>query len=182
MTTSAHLRKTALSLPEAAEERTSSGTITFVVHGKRFASTGENTEAHLRLPQAEADEFLAEYPGAERLSERGRAVGVRVPLEDINGQRLNHWVRRAWLSRAPKRLAAQAVAADTATPGDVGDLPKAIGRPATRALTAAGITTLDQVADLTEAELRAMHGIGPKVVKILHETLAAGGRTFRESR
>lgn len=182
MTTSAHLRKTALSLPEAGEERTSSGTVAFVVHGRRFASTGRNNEAHLHLPRAEADEFLAAYPGAERLSDRGRAVGVRIPLEDIDGQRLNHWVRRAWLSRAPKRLVAQAVAADTATAGDVGDLPRAIGRPATRALTAAGITTLAQVADLTEAELRAMHGIGPKAVDVLREALDADGRAFRPSR
>ncbi|RSN50627.1 hypothetical protein [Actinomadura sp. WAC 06369] len=182
MTTSAHLRKTALSLPETGEERTGSGTTAFVVHGKRFASTGDHGEARLHLPPAEADAFLAAFPGAGRLSDRGRAVGVRVPLADIDGQRLNHWVRRAWLSRAPKRLVAQAVAADIATAGDVGDLPKAIGRPATRALTAAGITTLAQVADLTEAELRAMHGIGPKAVDVLRETLAADGRTFGEPR
>lgn len=55
---------------------------------------------------------------------------------------------------------------------DAGDLPKAIGRPATRALTSAGITTLAKVAALTDAELLALHGVGPKAVRILREALA----------
>jgi predicted flap endonuclease-1-like 5' DNA nuclease len=59
-----------------------------------------------------------------------------------------------------------------------GDLP-AIGRPATNALAAAGITTLAQVAELSEAELRALHGVGPKAVTILQEALAADGLAFR---
>ncbi|MFD0905764.1 hypothetical protein [Actinomadura sediminis] len=175
MTTSAQLRKTALSLPETAEERTSTGTTAFTVGGRRFASTAGN-EVHLHLPRAEAQQFLTAYPGA-----RQSAAGVGVPLDDVDGQRLNHWVRRAWLSQAPERLAAQAAAADTATAGDVGDLPKAIGRPATRALTAAGVTTLAQVAELTEGELRAMHGVGPKAVGVLRATLAADGRSFKEA-
>jgi predicted flap endonuclease-1-like 5' DNA nuclease len=58
-----------------------------------------------------------------------------------------------------------------AVPGEVGDLPKGIGRPATRALAGAGITTLAQVAALTDAELLAMHGVGPRAVHVLRETL-----------
>ncbi|GGL17411.1 hypothetical protein [Planomonospora parontospora] len=42
----------------------------------------------------------------------------------------------------------------------------------------AGLTTLAQVAGLTEAELLAMHGVGPKAVRILREALGAIGRTF----
>ncbi|MFB4315890.1 hypothetical protein [Actinomadura sp. 21ATH] len=178
MTTSAQLRKTALSLPETVQERGPSGAAAFTVHGERFAATGGAGDAHLFLPEAEADEFLAAYPGAERLVEGGKAAGVRIALSDIDGQRLNHWVRRAWIARAPERLSARAAAADAATAGAGGDLPKAIGGPATRALTAAGITTLAQVAELTEAELRAMHGVGPKAVGILREALDATGRSF----
>ncbi|MEW2353563.1 hypothetical protein [Spirillospora sp. NPDC029432] len=179
MTTFAQLRKTALSLLETGQEAGRSGTVVFTVRGKRFASTGGDDDVHLLLPEGEADEFLAAHPGAERLTHGGKAIGVRVGLADINGQQLNHWVRRAWLSRAPKRLSAQAAAADPAAAGGVGDLPRAIGRPATRALAAAGITTLAQVAELTEAELRAMHGVGPKAVGVLGEALAAGGRSFK---
>ncbi len=101
------------------------------------------------------------------------------PDTDIGGQQLNHWVRRAWLAHAPKRLAAQVAAADTAAPGEVGDLPKAVGRPATQALIGAGITTLAQVAELTEAELLGMHGVGPKAFRTLGEGLSATGRSSR---
>lgn len=66
----------------------------------------------LYLSPAEVDEFLAAYPTAQRLTRGATSIGVRVQLKDIDGQQLNHWVHRAWLSRAPKRLAAQAAAAD----------------------------------------------------------------------
>jgi len=51
----------------------------------------------------------------------------------------------------------------------------AIGAPATRALTAAGLTTLEAVADVPEAELAAMHGVGPVALAKLREALAAHG-------
>ncbi|GAB3989888.1 hypothetical protein GCM10029978_116210 [Actinoallomurus acanthiterrae] len=172
MTTLAQLRKAALSYPETAEQVIGSGIVVFTVYEKRFVSMGKDKMVELRLPAPDADEVLAAHPTARRLARGATSVGVRVPIGDINGQQLNHWVRRAWLSGAPKRLAARVAAGDTATPGEVGDLPKAIGGPATRALTGAGITTLAQVAALTDAELLAMHGVGPKAVRILREALA----------
>lgn len=57
------------------------------------------------------------------------------------------------------------------------ELP-AIGRPATSALVTAGLTSLDAVAGLTEKQLLAMHGVGPKAVRILREALAERGQTF----
>lgn len=48
-----------------------------------------------------------------------------------------------------------------------GDLPPAIGKPATRALAGQGITTLEQVATWKERDLLALHGIGPKAIRIL---------------
>ena len=56
-----------------------------------------------------------------------------------------------------------------AEPGRGGDLPRAIGRPATRALANAGITTMAQVAALSDADLAALHGVGPKAVRILRD-------------
>jgi hypothetical protein len=50
-------------------------------------------------------------------------------------------------------------------------LPTNIGRPATNALIAAGITCLEDVAKYTEAELAALHGVGPKAIGILKITL-----------
>lgn len=51
-----------------------------------------------------------------------------------------------------------------------------IGQPATRALAAVGITTLEQVATWSRRELLALHGVGPKAVRILDEALAEAGR------
>ncbi len=48
-----------------------------------------------------------------------------------------------------------------------------IGAPATRALRAAGLTTLEAVAGLTDADLLAMHGVGPIAVTRLRAALGA---------
>ncbi|TDC93326.1 hypothetical protein [Actinomadura sp. 7K507] len=175
MTTLRQLRKTALSLLETAEESIGPGAVAFTVSGERFAALDGEGRVHLHLLDSDADEVLAAHPTAERPPRRATETGVRVPIGDVDGQQLNHWVRRAWLARAPERLAAQATAGDTVLPGEVGDLPRAIGRPATRALAGAGITTLAQVAELTDGELLAMHGVGPKAVRLLGEALAETG-------
>jgi hypothetical protein len=53
-------------------------------------------------------------------------------------------------------------------------LPK-IGASATRALTAAGLTTLEAVAAVPERELAAMHGVGPIALAKLREAVAEHG-------
>ncbi len=58
-----------------------------------------------------------------------------------------------------------------------GDLPKAIA-PAQRALAAASITRLQQLTCVSEAELLKLHGVGPKAVRILRETLSQHGMQF----
>ena len=57
------------------------------------------------------------------------------------------------------------------------DLPK-IGAPATGALAAIGVTRLAETARFTERELLALHGVGPKAVRILREALAERGLSF----
>ena len=54
-----------------------------------------------------------------------------------------------------------------------------IGSPATRALEAAGYTRLEQLTKVTEAELGQLHGMGPKALGILRETLKAMGWSFK---
>ncbi|MBB2911056.1 hypothetical protein FHS43_002321 [Streptosporangium becharense] len=61
---------------------------------------------------------------------------------------------------------------------DESDLPE-VGAPARRALTGAGHTRLERLADVTEAELLALHGVGPKAVGILREALSRRGLSFR---
>ncbi|HSJ29617.1 MAG TPA: helix-hairpin-helix domain-containing protein [Acidimicrobiia bacterium] len=177
MTTEAQLRKAALALPEVVEG-THFGMVAFLVREKGFASVTPDGQVQLYLPDDDADAALADHPSAERLVRMGTPIGVRIPLADLDGQALNHLVRRAWFSRAPKRLAAVLAQADAASPGE-GDLPPSIGRPATQALVGAGITTLDDVAARSEQELLAMHGVGPKAVRILAEALAERQRSWR---
>ncbi|MFG2645012.1 DNA-binding protein [Streptomyces sp. NPDC048370] len=55
------------------------------------------------------------------------------------------------------------------------DLPHRIGAPATRALTAAGHTALETLAGVPRAELAALHGVGPKALRVLQEALEERG-------
>ena len=58
------------------------------------------------------------------------------------------------------------------------DLPRGIGQPAHRALAAAGVECLAQVAERTEADLRRLHGVGPRAIGVLSAALAARGMSF----
>ncbi|NKR99168.1 hypothetical protein GS473_21900 [Rhodococcus hoagii] len=60
-----------------------------------------------------------------------------------------------------------------------GDLPAGIGRPATRALAQAGITTLEAVAQHSTKDLLALHGVGPKALRVLTDSLGERGLGFR---
>jgi predicted flap endonuclease-1-like 5' DNA nuclease len=53
-----------------------------------------------------------------------------------------------------------------------------IGAPATRAFAAHGITRLDQLPAHSARELLALHGVGPKAIRILRESLAEHGLAF----
>ncbi len=61
--------------------------------------------------------------------------------------------------------------ADDGPPNEV----NAIGAPARRALTGAGLTTWDAVAAAADADLLALHGVGPRALAILR-----GGSAGRE--
>jgi hypothetical protein len=54
-------------------------------------------------------------------------------------------------------------------------LPRAIGAPATRALTGAGYSRLVQLDGVARDELAALHGVGPKALRILQVELEARG-------
>lgn len=63
----------------------------------------------------------------------------------------------------------------------VGDLPDEIGRTAARELSVNGIISLAQVAGHSRKDLLAIHGVGPKAIRILAEALAAKGLGFRDA-
>ncbi|QYJ04113.1 hypothetical protein KUV85_00090 [Nocardioides panacisoli] len=167
MTTAQQLRKAALDLREVEEERQTAKT-SYEVQGIGFAAATDAGEAELRLPPDAIDDAVRQHPTGEPMVLAGDAVGFRVPLADVNGKDLNALVLAAWRHRAPQHLVERADAPPE-------DLPAGIGGPATRGLVAAGITSMDVVAAHTEAELTALHGVGPKAIRILREELAARG-------
>ena len=59
-----------------------------------------------------------------------------------------------------------------------GGFPK-IGGPATRALENSKIQRLEELANWSERDLLALHGMGPKAVGILREHLAGEGLAFK---
>ncbi|CAN7407034.1 MULTISPECIES: hypothetical protein [Micrococcaceae] len=65
------------------------------------------------------------------------------------------------------------------TPAQIGDLPP-LGRPANSALLQAGITTLAQVASHGPGELLALHGVGPRAIRLLEAALKERGLEFTD--
>ena len=63
----------------------------------------------------------------------------------------------------------------TATPSSPLDALPEIGAPATRALNAAGYSTLRELVDVPRSDLARLHGIGPKALRILEEELERHG-------
>jgi hypothetical protein len=49
------------------------------------------------------------------------------------------------------------------------EIPHRVGAPARRAFDAAGYTTLEELLAADEADLLALHGVGPKAIRLLHE-------------
>jgi hypothetical protein len=56
-----------------------------------------------------------------------------------------------------------------------------LSKPAQRALTNQGILTAEDLARLTESEVKAFHGIGPSSIPVLRAALREHGLKFRES-
>ena len=59
--------------------------------------------------------------------------------------------------------------------------PRGMSGPALRALNAAGVRSVAELSRWTEAELAALHGMGPKALAVLRDALEASGARFRDS-
>lgn len=59
--------------------------------------------------------------------------------------------------------------------------PTGLSGPALRALAHADIRSMAQLAQWTEADVAALHGMGPKGVRVLQQALATNGRHFRRA-
>lgn len=62
----------------------------------------------------------------------------------------------------------------------VADLPIRLSAPAQRALAGAGISTLNDLTHWREADLLALHGLGPKTIRPLRDALAEAGLSFAD--
>jgi DNA-directed RNA polymerase alpha subunit len=59
------------------------------------------------------------------------------------------------------------------------DLPK-LAVPARRALAGAGYTRLEDLTQVTEAEVMKLHGMGPNAMEALRNALAERGLSFHD--
>jgi ERCC4-type nuclease len=61
------------------------------------------------------------------------------------------------------------------------NFPK-VGAPALRALAGAGYERLEQLANVSEAELKKLHGMGPSGIATLRKALEAQGLSFADKK
>ena len=67
--------------------------------------------------------------------------------------------------------------ASTDAPGT--EFPRSIGKVAARELALAGFTRFEHLTKVSRASLLAIHGVGPKALKILAEELKKRGLAYK---
>jgi hypothetical protein len=144
----------------------------------RASTIGPWTRATLRMidesPEVRAPELAAELdrPTAEfkrdvrKLKEKGLTESLAI------GYRLSPRGEAVLDHGGPAR---QRAPRPSGTP-----LPRVIGAPATRALRAEGLTSLEQVATRRRTDLAALHGVGPIALERLESALTDLGLTFAD--
>ena len=58
------------------------------------------------------------------------------------------------------------------------EFPTGLSAPARRALNGAGYVRLEQLTRVSEAELKKLHGMGPKAINLLRSALNDKGLSF----
>ena len=59
-----------------------------------------------------------------------------------------------------------------------GDLPPSVASPARRALTAAGYRKIAELDGASVADLRKLHGMGPRAVRLIEDMLQTEGMSL----
>ena len=62
------------------------------------------------------------------------------------------------------------------------DLPIGLSAPAQRALVGAGYVRLEQLTRVSEAELKQLHGLGPRGIDLLRSALEEKDLSFAEGK
>jgi pimeloyl-ACP methyl ester carboxylesterase len=133
-------------------------------------------ELYRNLPDAQ----LAIIPGTSHLLLHEKPqLCTRLVTEFLTAGPAATWMP---IRRAAPPAGAGAFAGPTSATGQRDraprGLPAGLAQPAQRALAAAGYTSLEQLAQVTEADLGRMHGMGAKAIRLLREALAAAGLSF----
>lgn len=69
--------------------------------------------------------------------------------------------------------------AKNATKKQASEWPQGFSKPAERALATIGVTRLTQLTKYSEKELLALHGMGPKGIRVLRSALKEKGLAFK---
>jgi hypothetical protein len=62
------------------------------------------------------------------------------------------------------------------------NLPIELSQPARRALVGAGYLRLEQLTEISEDEVKQLHGIGPKAIDLLRHALETLGLSFADEK
>jgi len=62
------------------------------------------------------------------------------------------------------------------------NLPHGLSQPARRALAGAGYLRLEQLTEISEDEVKQLHGMGPKAIGLLRSALATLGLSFADKK
>lgn len=60
------------------------------------------------------------------------------------------------------------------------ELPQGLSKPALRALDSIDVKTLEDLSRYSQAEITALHGMGPKGVTLLVSALSQSNLSFRQ--
>ena len=136
----------------------------FRVGGKIFATLGYPTKAHgaIMLTAREQARLIRMDPAAYAAAagKWGAGGATVVTLKAADAKTVAAAMKNAWQQRAPKRPPER-------THPNSAAFPDGLSGPALRALANAGIRSMKDLAKWSEKDLAALHGMGPKAIRML---------------
>lgn len=160
------LRAQIRSLLPKAEERMAYGIPSYYLEGRPLVHIGAGANHCAFYPGGIVDEFAEALKGYS--TSRGT---IRFSPDKPLPKALVRDIVRAGLARHNARKSAQA-----SRPAEPPAFPREVSAPARRALATLSITRLEQCARHSEAELLALHGMGPKALGAIKRALAEQGK------
>lgn len=181
------IRTTIQQAAPGAEETISYQMPTFKLHGNLIHFAGYKQHIGLYPTPSGIEQFkeeLANYKGAKG--------SVQFPLDQpmpldlirrITEFRIEENQAKAAAKKSKRQMTSKATKiGQTKEAQSATSWPKGVAKPAQRALSAAGYASVEELSTTTEAELAALHGMGPKALKILREALHSKGLSFTDER